>query len=137
MTAANTRTGQCQRYHEYDNRPRNWHGERSSTVPAPRRGAALPPTSTATVPTTGTSAAVPGNSVLAENANTDQTIAANPHHVRVAATDGRRRDNCAAPNAINAPAMSSHARDGSEKNAHACDEEVQCHESQNDTTAIP
>jgi hypothetical protein len=127
--------GQCHRYHAYDSRPTNCNGARSSNSRAPYRDAEAPPTSSATVPSTGRSAAVPGNRVDDEYANTDHTTAPSPSQEHNAAVEGRIRCSRSLPNATNAPVSNSHARAGREKNAHGCVVAVQRHDSRNDATA--
>ena len=53
-------TGQCHRYQEYDTRPIARIAGRHSRRPTPRLPVALPPPITSAVPSTGSSAAVPG-----------------------------------------------------------------------------
>src|ERR1700738_2117901 len=57
---ANTSTGQCHRYHEYDNRPIARIGDHARMRPAPCDGVAQPAPSSSAVPRTGSSAALPG-----------------------------------------------------------------------------
>jgi hypothetical protein len=59
-SAATTRNGQCQRYHEYDHCPTLPNGVVPSTDSAPTEGTALPPAITRAVPSTGTAATHPG-----------------------------------------------------------------------------
>ncbi|SPM29030.1 Mycobacterium terramassiliense ORFan, partial [Mycobacterium terramassiliense] len=55
-----SRTGQCHRYHEYDTRPIARIAGRHSTRPTPRPPVTPPAPITSAVPSTGSSAAVPG-----------------------------------------------------------------------------
>src|ERR1700751_2361570 len=65
--APRTRTGQCHRYQEYDNRPNSWNGQRLSmrtialffVLDAARK--------IAIVENTGSSAATPGNAIVLVN----------------------------------------------------------------------
>lgn len=73
---------------------------------------------TSTVPATGSSAAVPGYRVCSSNQVQATVISSNPTQPATAAGILGSRDHIAADSAITPPAANSHARVGSEKNAH-------------------
>lgn len=132
--AARISTGKCHRYHEYDTRPIARGTARPSSDATPRRVLAQPATTTATVPSTGSAAAGPGNAVRSSYVTTASRIAARPAQPRTVATAGRSVRRRGAASATSPPAPSSHARVGSEKNAHCFASPVSHTHATNDTT---
>jgi hypothetical protein len=116
-TAANTSTGQCQRYQLYDRRPSACIGaehrprESSDDVPC------APAISIAQVPRTGTSAYAPGKGVAESNSNAAAMTVANPPQSRGVSAF---RPHATGSRHASAPRANSQARVGDEKNAHGC-----------------
>lgn len=110
--------GQCHRYTAYEIRP----SQRSGRSVRTRDGAVspwpMPAAMTIPVPSVGSSAAMPGNGVVAVNAIPEATISTSPAIAEGAASRGGSARGRAAATASPAPRASSHARVGSEKNAH-------------------
>lgn len=135
--SARIRTGKCQRYQEYDSRPSSLGSGRPSGPATPWRVVAQPATTTAAVPRTGSAAAAPGNAVLGPYVTTAVTMAARPSQPSAVATLGRRVLRRGAASATSPPTPSSHARVGSEKNAHARAASVSQTQATNDTATTP
>ncbi len=117
-------TGQCQRYHEYDTRPTPRIAGRHNNRPTPSPLVTLPLPITSAVPSTGSSAAVPGNGVLGPNCVQVTRSSASPPQPATAAGNSGSRRQCRIDSATRPPAASSQARVGSEKNAHGGDVRV-------------
>ena len=75
---ANSSTGQCHRYHEYDSRPIDRIAVSTRTRPTPKSGVAQPAPITSAVPSTGSSAVVPGYGVPSPSCVQVTTIKASP-----------------------------------------------------------
>jgi hypothetical protein len=110
---------------------------RRSTV-GPQVAGTNPPAMTAAAPSAGASAAVPGKGVEAPNATAAPTMVAKPAQAVVAWAARGSRLSHGAPSASKPPRASSHARDGSEKNAHGSSARVSQREKPNDeATTMP
>src|SRR6516164_11054450 len=136
-TAAGTRmrSGQCQRYHEYDTRPTTCMGDVRSTRTGPRPRSGAPPAAMiAAAPSTGTKAAVPGNGVEAVKKRTDYKIMPRPSQPSSGAP--LLRATTGAPRAMSPPTANSQARVGSEKKAQGSDAWVSQMENAHDDTAM-
>lgn len=132
--AGSTSAGQCTRYSEYEISPTNVMARTDSMRVGPP--ALSPAAMTAAVPSTGSAAAAPGKKVADEKKRMDAATAAIPAQPTIGAhlagtTLLRRRSSTA----TRPPTPSSHARDGSAKNAHGCDAKVsQTHNANDDAT---
>ena len=116
--AGSTRIGQCQRYSEYEIRPMNRTGRRPSSRAAPLTVAPVPAAMTRAAPIVGRSAAKPGYGVSCPITISAATISPTPTAAAPALRRAGARASCTAVTATIAPRPSSHARVGSEKNAH-------------------
>src|SRR5688572_28836799 len=110
MAATKTMTGQCQRYREYEMRPKYCAGEVSSretgekTPPVPR------PTRTSAAPMVGSNAAYPGKAVPAENRNADNRMQTMPATPATGFQRSGRRDHSGTVSASKPPKANSQAR---------------------------
>ena len=135
LPSSATCTGQCHRYHEYETRPTARIGGNARTRPTPRAGAAQPAPITSAVPSTGTSAAVPGYGVVAPSRVQPSRISPRPAQPATAAGSGESRRHWATVRATTPPTANSQARVGSEKNAIEGSTRVATNDATNDTTA--
>ncbi len=132
---ASSSTGQCHRYHEYDSRPIERIAGFDKKCPTPKSGVAQPAPITNAVPSTGNNAVVPGYGVDPPTCVQVTTINARPPQPTSAAGGPGRCRHAPAVNATSPPTANSHARVGSEKNAHDGQLSVHDNDSMNDTAA--
>jgi hypothetical protein len=106
--AVMTSTGQCHRYAEYEREPSHCAGAALSTA-STDHAAEVPPRSTRSVATTGTSAHGPGNLVPSSKTKALATMTARPAHENAASARRACRPRDTGSTASNAPAASSKA----------------------------
>ena len=113
--AANTTSGQCHRYTEYEMRPRKRTGARHSARFGSGVRSVMPPTISSAVAAVGSRATAPGNGVVGPMRTHAATNSATPAADAERASGRGRRVARIVTIPISAPSASSHARVNVEK----------------------